>query len=267
MPEGPEIRLMSDFINEKSHNKKIVNVIKHKTKVNTDLSILENKTVSLKTEYHGKELRLILSDIDKHLYFNMGMSGFWSFSKDQNIDDYKWVKLQFVYEDGSSLLMQDMRCFAKWKWDSNWSTNRSPDPIQDFDKWKDNILNNLHKSDFKKPVYEWLLNQKWNNSVGNYLRSTILFYMDLNPFQSAAEYISNSGDIFFEVIKDIMETSYALGGGQLMDWKNPFNLDAQDFKSWVFYQKGLGIKDSGDRTFWFHPKWEQFTHSEILYRK
>jgi hypothetical protein len=40
------------------------------------------------------------------------------------------------------------------------------------------------------------------------------------------------------------------------NWQNPFGVESNDFKKWVYYQKGLSCKDKTGRTFWFHPKWE-----------
>ncbi len=44
-------------------------------------------------------------------------------------------------------------------------------------------------------------------------------------------------------------------GGQLRDWHNPNGGDAKDFTDWVFYQKGLGVRDNTGRTFWFDERW------------
>jgi hypothetical protein len=78
--------------------------------------------------------------------------------------------------------------------------------------------------------------------------------MDVNPFESARVIISNNLHIL-EMCRDISLRSYSLNGGQLKDWKNPFDSDFEDFKEWVFYQKGLSTKDKTGRTFWYDSKW------------
>lgn len=54
--------------------------------------------------------------------------------------------------------------------------------------------------------------------------------------------------------RDIPMKAYELNGGQLQDWKNPFDTDYVEFKKWIFYQKGLSIRDKAGRIFWFDPK-------------
>ena len=118
------------------------------------------------------------------------------------------------------------------------------------------ILNNLDKAIFKKPIYEALLEQEYFNGIGNYLRSTILYYLDENPFLDAKTVINQRPDIL-DLCKEIPLKSYNLNGGQLKDWKNPFITDSKEFEDWVFYQKGESLKDSNNRTFWYNKKWKQ----------
>jgi endonuclease VIII-like 1 len=101
-----------------------------------------------------------------------------------------------------------------------------------------------------------LLNQKYFNGIGNYLRSTILYYSNINPFETAREVIIDCGERLFEFCKDIPLKAYRLNGGQLKDWSNPFELDSKEFSEWVYYKKGNSIKDSNGRTFWYNPKWD-----------
>ena len=79
----------------------------------------------------------------------------------------------------------------------------------------------------------------------------------LYPFESARKVITNNPEIL-DLCKDVPLKAYELNGGQLRDWTNPFSGDDEEFKKWVFYQKGLKVKDKTGRTFWFHPKWKDF---------
>ena len=119
------------------------------------------------------------------------------------------------------------------------------------------VYKNLHKKDFDKPIYEVLLNQKYFSGIGNYLRSTILYYLDINPFQPSRDIIKNHPRLL-DLCRDIPLKSYEFHGGQLQDWKNPFDVDSSNFKEWVYYQKGNSVKDSSNRNFWYDPKWQNF---------
>ena len=134
------------------------------------------------------------------------------------------------------------------------SSKNGPDIIQEFDKFITNIYQNIGNKDFRKPIYELLLDQKYFAGVGNYLRSTILFYSNDNPFISAKETIE-SNPKFLETCRDVLQKAYEFNGGQLKDWSNPFQKTSNEFEKWVFYQKGKSLKDSQNRTFWYDSKW------------
>ena len=121
---------------------------------------------------------------------------------------------------------------------------------------KKNILDNLDKKLFDKPIFEVLLNQEYFNGVGNYIRSTLLYYADVNTFLSGRLAIQNHPQIL-DLCKSVPETAYSFNGGQLMTWHNPIDTNSEKFDRWVYYQKGLSCKDKLGRTFWFNPKWEK----------
>ncbi|ETE66653.1 Endonuclease 8-like 1, partial [Ophiophagus hannah] len=50
---------------------------------------------------------------------------------------------------------------------------------------RDNVLRNLSDKAFNKPICEALLNQKFFNGVGNYLRAEILHRSKIPPFEKA----------------------------------------------------------------------------------
>lgn len=143
-----------------------------------------------------------------------------------------------------------------------YGVKRGPDPTKQFDLFRENVLSNLDKKAFDKPICEALLEQKYFNGIGNYLRSTILYYLDVNPFEQARKIIQENPQIL-EMCRDIPIRAYQLNGGQLSDWTNPFDTDYEEFKKWVFYQKGLSCRDNTGRTFWYDEKWDSFS----IYKK
>jgi endonuclease VIII-like 1 len=55
----------------------------------------------------------------------------------------------------------------------------------EYDAFRCNVLENLDDSAFNRPICEALLNQKYFNGVGNYLRAEILFRVGTPPFTCA----------------------------------------------------------------------------------
>lgn len=260
MPEGPEIRIMNDFINHQSSDHKFVKAY-HVAKGNKPQIFEQNESLEkfdIKCAYYGKKLILHLKNDDIHLpiYVFMGMSGNWKLVDTNQWSDVKFTRLRFDRSDGKSLLLYGGYMGPKYSLYTNFkSASDGYDMTIDFDKFVDKIYQSLNDKTFKKPIYEVLLDQKYFAGVGNYLRSTILYYADVDPFLSAKD-ILDENPKFLNLCKEILEESYKRNGGQLKDWQNPFQHSSESFDMWVYYQKGEKIKDSNGRSFWYHPKWK-----------
>lgn len=258
MPEGPEIRIMSDFINQNTKDK-IFTKLFHVEKGNIPHEQNVDSEFIISSDFNGKEL--IFSIHEKERSFNysvfMGMSGNWKWVDTKDWNSTKYIRLRCDSVCGKSLLLYGSYMGPKFRVGGFTGVKRGPDIVKDFDNFKINIEKNLHKKTFDKPICETLLDQKYFNGVGNYVRSTILYYMDINPFQQAKEAIQNHPHLL-DMCRDVIIKSYKLNGGQLQDWKNPFDTDYTKFKEWVFYQKGQSVKDSTGRTFWYNEKWRNY---------
>jgi endonuclease VIII-like 1 len=259
MPELAEIRIMSDYINGGLRGKKIVAAFDVK-KGNIPEKVESFNGGKMTAESRGKELFLKMDDGTLISCF-MGMSGSWLWTETSKWEERKFTRLRLDADDGTSLLMWGLYMGPKWKI-GGFNGKRGPDPTRDFDAFRDNVMSSLKNKVFSKPICEMLLDQKYFNGIGNYLRSTILYYLDVDPFQPARDCIL-SNPIILDLCRDVPLKAYSLNGGQLQDWSNPFGADPEEFRKWVFYQKGYAIKDSNGRTFWFHPKWADSPHLGI----
>jgi endonuclease VIII-like 1 len=258
MPEGPELKIMADYINqhvkEKTFNKSF-----HVLKGNNPEQFQLLSEFKVDAESFGKELIIRFyngSEIHKISVF-MGMSGNWLFTPTETWSDRKFTRMRLDTTDGYSLLLYGSYMGPKYRIGGFTGVKRGPDPTKEFTDFYNNIIDNLGKKVFDKPICEVLLDQKYFNGIGNYLRSTILYYLDVNPFEQARKVIKDNPKIL-SMCRDIPITAYNLNGGQLRDWKNPFDTEYDKFIEWVFYQKGLSCKDSTGRTFWFDEKWKQY---------
>jgi endonuclease VIII-like 1 len=270
MPEISEVRIMSDFINQVAgRTENFVGISKnpeHKSKTNLHLPF---ESFQLRADARGKELRLKFISLDfnyeeaetRIMTFTMGMSGNWNYSKDL-FSIPKHTHLTIVDCNGGVLGMHDVRRFARWDWRS-WNPERGHDPVQETELFKKDILENLMKDRiFQKPIFEVMMNQKYFNGVGNYLRAEILGRMDLDPRLSAENYITRAGEQFFNITEKVIVESYILGGGQFKDWYNQADLEkkkSKEFQAWMqFYfnkERCEPIKDKQDRNFWIDKKW------------
>ena len=255
MPEAPEIRIMSDFINQNSKNNKFKKLFHVEKGNNAVDSNYDSYVVS--ADFYGKQLQLkFYNRLNQFMDISvfMGMSGNWKLVPTESWSDTKFTRMRLDRDDGMSLLLYGGYMGPKYKI-GGFNTKRGFDIVKDFDKFKNNVLDNLSAKVFDKPICEMLLDQRYFDGVGNYIRSTILYYLDVNPFESARDIINNNPNIF-DMCREVIEKSYYLNGGQLRDWQNPNpNLSSEEFLKWVFYQKGISCEDKTGRTFWFSEKW------------
>lgn len=258
MPELAELKIMADYINQTTKGK-VFNKSFHVLKGNNPEKFHLLDEFKIDAESFGKELIIRLynkNDVYKISVF-MGMSGNWKWVPTGVWNDTKYCRMRLDSVDGWSLILYGSYMGPKYKVGGFTGIKRSPDPTKDFTSFYENVVNNLEKKAFDKPICEVLLNQEYFNGIGNYLRSTILYYLDVNPFEVGRKVIKENNNIL-SMCRDIPIKAYHLNGGQLSDWKNPFDTDYEEFQKWVFYKKGISCKDKTGRTFWFDPKWIDF---------
>ena len=264
MPEWAEVSLMTENFNRIVNDNLVVNVQKSPTsKVNFSLTESEPLPARVQAYSRGKECKLSFEHKANgsfdfwNILVNFGMSGSWAKS------DVQWQRnsrLSLELSDGTYVEFVDPRKFGRFqitKQVGSWGPNRGPDPVNEFHRFSENLNLNKGHRDFRKPLCEVLLNQKWFNGVGNYLRSTIIFDChDLNPFVPFQEI--SSQDLYRIALqtKRWCKKAHELGGAELYTWSNP-NERSLRLKDVIYYKKGLNCTDSLKRTFWFDPKWRQ----------
>ena len=256
MPELAEIKIMSEYINNVCEGEDFTS-ISVSPEVSKRLSLIqptELQIFSISAQSRGKELLLTLkSGINEYkLSVAMGMSGHWALA--DSWDSPKHTHLKFNTVSGRSLCLIDARRFARWKWVSAWSKNRGPCPVAEKALFIENVLNNLNRAKFKKPIHLLLMDQQYFNGIGNYLRAEILFRADQDPFEAANTALINNPKIL-ELCHQVPLEAYVIGGGQLKDWSNPFDVPPDGFEQWIrcYGRSECSIVDKNGRTFWWHP--------------
>lgn len=260
MPELAELRLTADFINHAAKGMEFVNILKNPVHKGKDLD-KPFDSFSITAESRGKELILTLHDLysseKRKLLMTMGMSGHFAYTNSDK--EPKHAHLKFYTDDGTTLSFVDVRRFGKWKWTIDWSPNRGPDPTAEFEEFRRNIYDvGFSTTLFDQPIHLVLMNQRYFNGIGNYLRAEILYRTNVHPNTPARLALLREPKIF-DLCRDIPLQAYALGGGQLKDWENPFKNDPEPFRK---FMRCYGnptmkrVKDKNGRMFWYDPKWD-----------
>ena len=248
MPELAELKLTADYINKTAKGKTFKKIKKnpeHKWKPLEQ----QNQFFEISAESRGKELILYMDQYPVRM--TMGMSGYFRLTKTGK--EYKHSHLIFESTCGWSLSFVDMRRFGKWWPGQDWSKDRGPDPTLDFEGFVKNITDNLDNRAFNKPICEVLLNQKYFNGIGNYLRAEIIYRIqELSPFTEAREAIKKYPRLL-ELCKYMPELAYVSGGGKIKDWNQTVN-EPTMFMQCYGNKEMVREKDGTGRTIWYRPE-------------
>ena len=144
-----------------------------------------------------------------------------------------------------------------------WGEDRGPDPIDEYTEFRQNVLDNLDNAAFNKSICETLLNQKFFNGIGNYLRAEILYRLQIPPFtlsRSVLQPLREMNPSVKTENPDILDLCHLvpkevlnLGGGKGYDVDHDPE-EEHSFNDWLqcYYQDGMNnLVDHNGRTIWF----------------
>lgn len=268
MPECPELHLASQFVNLVCKGRIFKGPV-----IKSEVSKLAE--VDFKGEYtilatsRGKEIKLTLvpygngkKSADKRkpldIVFQFGMSGRFDYDKVAEMRNH--AHLNFFTKDEPRMVLSyvDPRRFGKWQVGGDWSAKRGPCVLFEYDEFRENVLENVRKPAFNKPICECLLNQKYFNGIGNYLRSEILFRAGVPPFVSARSVLeplvkgeTKSGVKVKKDSSDVLELCHTvpqevvnLKGGGYDPWGRDKNFAI--FLGWLKCYNKPEMKNMGD---------------------
>jgi len=231
------------------------------------------KLFTLKSQSRGKEILLTIhneeqkdTSTDISVIFTMGMSGHWQFLlKGNGIP--KHTHLRFQTNDDHNLCYIDARRFGRWNI-GMWNKDRSPDPTQEYEAFCKNIENNIENPIFSNPICEVLLEQKYFNGIGNYLRAEILHRAKIPPFTSAKEAIlmkKEGNRSLLELCRDVPLEVINLDSSVDYATKDNYHI----FENWLQVyskKKSKFLLDKFKRRIWFTGKSGQKMKRKIMIR-
>jgi endonuclease VIII-like 1 len=256
MPEAAEVRIMSEYVSQLSKDKKFTKLY-HVQKGNQPFDA-NFDDYYLDCDFYGKQIILFLKGTtDIKISIFMGMSGNWTLVPTESWNETKYTRLRLDREDGMSLLLYGGYLGPKYKI-GGFNTKRGFDIIKDFDKFKDNILNNLGNKIFEKSICEVLLDQRYFDGVGAYLCSEILGRLDYDPFLEFNNLNTHQLDDLFNMTHRCIKEAYEFGGGELKDWQNPYGSSKLD--DWMEFYGNRRIcykQPFGKRNIWIQKKYKK----------
>ncbi|EGW03784.1 endonuclease 8-like 1 isoform X2 [Cricetulus griseus] len=194
MPEGPELHLASHFVNETCKGLVFGGCVE-KSSVSRNPEVpFESSAYHISALARGKELRLTLSPLPGaqppqealSLVFRFGMSGSFQLAPADALPPH--AHLRFYTAPPAprlALCFVDIRRFGHWDPGGEWQPGRGPCVLLEYERFRDNVLRNLSDKAFDRPICEALLDQRFFNGIGNYLRAEILYRLKIPPFEKA----------------------------------------------------------------------------------
>jgi len=236
MPEGPEVKIASDYFNEffldsKKIEFEIISEYYNQKYADIFHTIMENLKEYKQTQTIGKNIFL---ELEKQQIFNihLGMTGGWS---------NKLVKhCHFrVFDSNKEIFFKDVRKFAKMRIIDQSQFNKIFNPEFDLLNRLYNIRIHLEylqkKIKKQKSICSIIMNQEYFPGVGNYIKSESLYASKIHPEERWGNLDTNMKINLIKNIQTIMCKSYKSGGAELKDFKNPFM--QSKFKLKIYGQK------------------------------
>ena len=103
------------------------------------------------------------------------------------------------------------------------------------------------------------MDQRFFPGVGNYIKSEALYAAKLHPEKQWGKLSSKKVKELLLATKDIMQRSFASGGAELKDFKNPFHVSKFELKVYGNKEDRYGNEvvsstTSDQRKSWYCPK-------------
>uniref|UniRef100_A0A452GGM9 Formamidopyrimidine-DNA glycosylase catalytic domain-containing protein n=1 Tax=Gopherus agassizii TaxID=38772 RepID=A0A452GGM9_9SAUR len=181
MPEGPELHLAICYINTVCAGLIFSGKVE-KSEVSRNPEVLfESNAYLISATSRGKEIKTrslaegetrsqngLQQPMD--LVFRFGMSGSFKLTSVAELSIHAHLRFYTKESPHPALCFMDFRRFRRWEVHGT---------------WQENVLRNLSDKAFNKPICEALLNQKFFNGIGDYLRAEILYRLKIPPFEKA----------------------------------------------------------------------------------
>ena len=237
MPEGPECKIIGEYLNNKLKDTKCMGMLihensryaRHKKPENFDKLKFPLTITSVNVK--GKLIWFSFSN-GMYMLNTLGMSGIWTTSKTKHCDFeiiYTNQDLKKLSEDMvihcNSIYFKDVRHFGTLKiLENKQQLDKKLKTIGhdvlnldiNFEQFEKLLLK---RSDWTLPKF--LMNQKYLSGIGNYLKSEILYDCRISPHTKIKDLNKDLINQLFNSISKIPIQSYNSQGVSLRDYEPP----------------------------------------------
>lgn len=225
MPEGPEVKKVTDFLNENFKNNLItaIEIKGGRYKKHGPFEGFEKlkSVLPAKVTFVSCKGKFIWLEINNCYYLGstLGMSGTWT--KVEN----KHSHVAFTTASGEKIYFNDVRNFGTLKLFENQEIF-----VKKLNTIGPDLLNeHVILSDFRDRIYrqknktiaEALMNQKVVSGIGNYLKAECLYASKISPHRPCSEIKKEEMNVLFDACRRIIRLSYNSGGATISTYRQP----------------------------------------------
>ena len=241
MPEGPEVKTITDDLAKKISNKQLLNIEilggRYKKngnpeKFDTFVDLLPTKITDVKCK--GKFIWFEAKN-GWTIWNTLGMSGGWKLVPSKHSD------VKFVFED-ITIWFTDQRHFGTLKFSDNSLdldrklSSLGPDLLSDDSLTKTQFIDIINKYP-SKALPKILMDQKIFSGIGNYLKSEILYASKISPLRLVNTLSDLELSNLFKNSKEIIRLSYLYKGATIRNYSDLSNNDGQFTFEFKVYNK------------------------------
>jgi DNA-formamidopyrimidine glycosylase len=230
MPEGPEVKLITEYLNSQIENQVITNIEFISGRYNQTIpqgfeEFYDNLPFLIEGVYcKGKFIYITCYKEDSrfHICHSLRMTGSWSTTKKEHT---RWY---FELKDRPSLYFSDPRNFATISFiDSDEElqeilSSLGPDimtPEFTFQKWKSLLSQHPNKN-----ITDFLMTQNIISGCGNYLKAECLYYSKISPHRKVHSLTPLEQEKLYEALNTIPKQCYCNQGVYYKDGYPKYNL-------------------------------------------
>lgn len=225
MPEGPEVKLITDCLNKFVQNNTLLEIRindngKYGKKAPNNYNDF-SKYLPIKTKKVSKKGKFMYWEFGTptrwYMFNHLMMTGSWSLERDN------FVALEFVFQN-CVLYYSDKRRFGRIEF-----SNSKADLTKELNRiGPDMMEGGINGGQFvkimrevpKKNIGVAMMEQERISGIGNYLRSEILYAAQVSPHKKINELSDSKLKEIFVISRNMLEVSYSFKGCSLQDFKN-----------------------------------------------
>jgi endonuclease-8 len=260
MPEGPEVRIISEELHELLKDK----VLKEITIHDEDSFSCDGIDIPMTiTKVYPKGKKIIIeTDTDYTICCKLGMTGRWGLESQRND---KFIRVEFNFENNFTIYYIDQSKYGKVEIIENdnidsYLENVGPDLLNQQELitrklWYKTIMGTKKYQNWQ--ICKYLLSQEIFSGIGNYLKSDILWVAKIKPDRLIKDLNENEIENIRKAALYVIKESYDAGGLTFSHYYPPSNKKGEYITK--IYDRTLDIKGNsvifdkfkdGRKSFW-----------------